>query len=149
MKLLTHVIFGFAVSLWLFRVFGYSSIPIVPAVAIAVSAITNWIIDYLGHEGLVRNPLTHSLAGSILITFIVTGVFLLLGFDMMPWLMLVVWLNCLTHYLLDVITTEGVELFYPISHKRYHGSLRYDNVVANMSFNAAAVLVVALWYITL
>jgi membrane-bound metal-dependent hydrolase YbcI (DUF457 family) len=149
MKLLTHVVFGFAVSLWLFKVFGYSSIPIVPAVALTVSALTNWIIDYLGHEGPIRSPLTHSLAGSILITFIVTGVLLLLGFDMMPYLMIVVWLNCLVHYLLDIITTEGVELFYPISHRRYHGRLSYSDVTANWSFITVAVLGIALWYATL
>jgi len=148
MKLSTHVIVGFAATLWIMRVLGYASIPAVPAVAVAVAAVTNWVIDYLGHEGPIRSPVTHSLAGSMLITFIVSGIFLLLGFDMMPWLPLIVWLNCLVHYLLDIVTTEGVELLYPLSHKRFHGSLRYDNKVANWGFNAVAVLAVALWYIT-
>jgi membrane-bound metal-dependent hydrolase YbcI (DUF457 family) len=146
MKLGTHVVFGFAATMWIMRLLGYSGIPVVPAVSLAVAAITNWVIDYLGHEGPIRSPMTHSLAGSVIIAFIVTGIFLLLGFDMMPWLMVVVWLNCLIHYLLDIITTEGVQLLYPLSHRRYHGYLRYDNKAANWLLIIAAVCGVALWY---
>jgi membrane-bound metal-dependent hydrolase YbcI (DUF457 family) len=147
MKLYTHVVVGFAATLWILRLLGFADIPTVPAVALAVAAVTNWVIDYLGHEGPIRSSVTHSLAGSILITFIITGVFLLLGFDMMPWLPLIVWFNCIVHYVLDVITTEGVQLLYPLSHKRFHWHIRYDNKVANWGFNAVAVLAVALWYI--
>jgi membrane-bound metal-dependent hydrolase YbcI (DUF457 family) len=147
MKLGTHIVFGFAATLWIMRLINYTSIPIAPAIALAAAAITNWVIDYLGHEGPIRSPMTHSLAGSVIIAFIVTGIFLLLGFDMMPWLLLIVWLNCLVHYLLDIITTEGVQLLYPVSHRRYSiMSVRYDNKAANWLLIIAAVCGVALWY---
>jgi membrane-bound metal-dependent hydrolase YbcI (DUF457 family) len=149
MKLYTHVVFGFAATLWIVRLLGFADIPTVPAVALALAAVTNWVIDYLGHEGPIRSPATHSLAGSVMITFIVSGIFLLLGFDMMPWLPLVVWFNCLVHYMLDVITTEGVQLLYPASHRRIHWSLRYDNKAANWGLVCVAALAVALWYATL
>jgi len=117
MKLGTHILFGFALTLWLLSFFTGVVSPTLLFYALLVSSLTNIFIDAAGHEGVKRSPVTHGVFGSIFVTLVVALGLMYLGFNASPWLALSVFFNCYIHYILDMMTMQGVQLLYPI-HKK-------------------------------
>jgi membrane-bound metal-dependent hydrolase YbcI (DUF457 family) len=97
-----------------------------------------------------RSPVTHSVFGSILVTSAVALGLMYLGFPASLWLALSAFFNCYIHYMLDMMTAQGVQLLYPFTRKAYHiGYARFDDPYANAVLAVVALMMIALWFMQL
>lgn len=122
-------------------------------VSVYLSISINWASDsVLGHKGFKRTPYTHSMFGSTMISIIMAMPMILLIYLYFP--------NALTniavplaltsiavgytHLLLDILTADGVYLFWPLSKKKISLlKVRYDNYITNLLTTFISIMIIA------
>lgn len=117
-----------------------------------LSTAINWAIDSIaGHKGFRRTPYTHSVFGASSISIIVITPILMLIYlyfsNILVKLITPLTLTSIaigyTHLLLDILTVDGVYLFWPISRKRISLlKVRYDNFVANTLITLVSIIII-------
>ncbi|MEL9940179.1 MAG: metal-dependent hydrolase [Ignisphaera sp.] len=142
MKRKTHDILGLAIGLWVSKVFPITNSFLANFLSvIAMSVFINRVIDgFGGHRGFRRTPYTHSLFGLLLIS--IAAILLLycfaylLGFGtfihLLQNMFAVLFSIGFAHLLADLMTADGVYLFWPFTKKRVSATRRrYDDVLLN------------------
>ena len=133
---ITHSVVGLAIA-------SMRGEPIIGAISIgatlgAMSPDLDIVMQYKGHLAYLKNHrgMSHSIpflaAISLIISIILSFIFPETAFFR---ILLWTFLGALSHSLLDILNSYGAQIFWPLSKKRYSGSLllAYDPVVIILS----------------
>ncbi len=152
MRMRTHNIFGFAISLLMLRAWLYRYFFLVVFTSTYLTLSINWFIDrVVGHRGYRRAPYTHSFITSTIISIIIVLPYIyvlkIFGFEISIQLNLYMAAISVafSHIILDMVTKDGVYPLWPFSRGRLSIlGIRYDNPIANIFFVLISIILIAM-----
>lgn len=156
LRMRTHNVFGFAVSLLPIRMWLREDLPTAVFTSILFTASINWFIDFVaGHRGGRRTPYTHSLITSTFIAAVIAILYIyalhILGVAAPLQQVFAASISvAVSHMMLDAMSRDGIYPLWPFTKKRLSIlHIRYDNSVANTLFIVISVVIIVLVFLSM